>query len=414
MRILKIFRSNAKKNDPGLATNEETSVVSVHDVRTAPSQYVSRLKAVDQLKVDDFRIEFTSHPETLFLVPYLRIKIYCHSEQLDKMNDLSLFVLDCIDRKVPIEEIKTITNLKAVIDEEIEYLKDLSLIEIVDNKVTVTPLGTYYSRLVSIIKPFRYGIEAYLNLFNNKIDVLDSSCFVEPSLYPEAYIIENVVLKNDQSYNLLKNENYQNSKMIIRSKCESAFDELVNITGDTIQDELKAAKADVLDSIYTTIGVGSKAQREIVYRLYQLDYDTKLIGNRCITLYTEVLECSVLPKSIRLDSYRDKMDSIMIVGDIPRMLSAEGMSVINEYNDEKAASPFIIRKNKITNIPVINVVKESELNKNYGILKSDSKVKVYTPKVEGIRFTWSGSSCFEKIDIPFDSLTPVDVENSNE
>ena len=119
---------------PSSTANRETRTTRKVSLKVTETKEIEKnLKVVTKIQEN----------EMTFYCPIRNAKIFCHSVLIDKLGDLTKFIISSIHKGHTIEEICALTQMgNTTIKEELDYLIRGGLIE--DDKQTLTYLGTQY------------------------------------------------------------------------------------------------------------------------------------------------------------------------------------------------------------------------------------------------------------------------------
>lgn len=102
-----------------------------------------------------------------FLFPYRQATIFCNSVLIDKLGDITKFIIQSLYEEKTLDDIIALTRLGDVaINEEIEYLIHGQLL-VKGDTLQLTELGCQYGRLLEQFGQLEKGIPAALNTYTN-------------------------------------------------------------------------------------------------------------------------------------------------------------------------------------------------------------------------------------------------------
>ena len=151
--------------------------------------------------------------EMTFYCPIRNAKIYCHSVLVDKLGDLTKFIISSIHEGHTIEEICALTQMgNTTIKEELDYLIRGGLIN--DDRQTLAELGKQYAVLLEKFSELSKGIDIAFNVFADKFEAIEEDQLVSEA--DRRYILESHFIPA-----LTRNDNYANSLEIAKNQIES-------------------------------------------------------------------------------------------------------------------------------------------------------------------------------------------------
>lgn len=285
------------------------------------------LKVTDTSDIEDsIQLQVEPLEEVLILYCPIRLaKIYCHSILIDKLGDLTRFIIESLHRGHTVEEICELTQMGSItIKEELDYLIRGGLVN--DDRTTLTELGNQYGDLLERFKNMSDGIDVAYNVFAEKFEPIEMEKYVED---PD----DEQIISGQFIPALARNENYKNSLDVAEKQ----------ITTDM------PFKWEILNSLYATVEIERTVSK---YKpVYIRDFGKGYINKNdpCITVAMPCDRVSFSPRYKWIDQYRSVIEQISSLADIsPELLSAKAKKLINAVQEERAAKTMTIDINTIT------------------------------------------------------------------
>ena len=263
--------------------------------------------------------------EILFFCPILNAKIFCHSVLVDKLGDLTKFIVSSIHEGHTIEEICALTQMgNTTIKEELDYLIRGGLIE--DDKRTLTELGKQYGVLLKRFSELSEGIDIAFNTFADKFEVIEKNQLVSDAEH-------RYVLKNNYIPALTRNDNYANSLDIAKKQIES---------------EMPFCR-EIKNSLYSTVII---ERTELKYKpVYLRDFSKGYSSESepCVRIAVPCDTVIYKPRYKWVDEYRDIIQEISSIdGKYDDLLSDKAKLLLNMVAEEDEAETITVYINTIT------------------------------------------------------------------
>jgi len=254
-----------------------------------------------------------------------QVRVYCHSHILDKMSDLTKFIICSIAEGRTLDDIIALTQLGGyAVEEETSYLKKGKLLEDSENLV-LTPLGQEHFRLIQIFSELSKGIDAQLNLYTDQIETRVKQLYEQNEIAPDAFILNGKFSKV-----LLQNYNYSNSLEFVQP---------------FLQGDLPF-RSEILESLYTSIRL-ERDERTSVYQklkvpsLYECAYSGHVEGEICFSLPVHELHYRL--RIYALDHYRTVLDTLDRLEQFEKqLLSERSMLLTRRFREDRDESEYVI------------------------------------------------------------------------
>lgn len=263
--------------------------------------------------------------ESVFYCPVRTAKVYCHSVLIDKLGDLTKFIISSMHEGHSIEEISALTQMgNTTVREELDYLIRGGLIN--DDRETLTDLGQQYGILLGKFSDLSNGIDVCFNVFADKFEPFEDDKYItDPD---DKYILQGHFIPT-----LARNDNYSNSLEIAKNKIEL----------DT------PFCREIIKSLYATVKI---EKEESKYKpVYVRDYSRGSYSRTdpCVKI---AIPCDRVSCRIRytwVDEYRDVIPQISGMDEkYADLFSDKAMQLINDAIDEENAETITKEINTIT------------------------------------------------------------------
>lgn len=252
-------------------------------------------------------------------VPIREAKIFIHSILVDKLGDLTKFIIQSIYHGQSIDDIQGLTMMGIkTIQEEVDYLIKGGLLSYSDH-IELTDLGNEYGRLLDKFESASGGIQT-----------LFDTCFVKFMANSEELVIADNVPENALnlherfSWTLARNDNFSNSRILA----------IEHISKDIPFCE------EIMRSLYTTVSISG----QVKYKKTILKDMNSEIGERTDETFDVVTPITKVEYRIRyscIDKYRPYIDNIIGLNNLDaKLLSARGKSIITKYEEEQTLDPY--------------------------------------------------------------------------
>lgn len=263
--------------------------------------------------------------EMTFYCPIRNAKIYCHSVLIDKLGDLTKFIISAIHDGHTIEEICALTQMgNTTIKEELDYLIRGGLLG--DDRHTLTELGEQYGLLLEKFSELSEGIDIAFNVFADKFETVK-----EDQLVSE--VDQRYVLKGHFIPALTRNDNYANSLEIAKNQIES---------------ETPFCR-EIKNSLYATVKIErtESKYRPVYVRDFSKGYSSE--SDSCVKIAIPCDRVTFKPRYQWVDEYRDAVLQVLFLDEKYRdLLSAKARLLINAVKEEDEAESITISVNTIT------------------------------------------------------------------
>lgn len=263
--------------------------------------------------------------ELKFYCPIRNAKIFCHSVLIDKLGDLTKFIISSLYKGQTVDEICALTQMgSTTINEELDYLIRGGIIN--DDKKTLTKLGEQYGLLLKKFSEMSGGIDISFNVFADEFESIDEDHYV--SEVEHKYILQGHFIPT-----LTRNDNYSNSLEFAKKQIESDM---------PFCQEIK-------NSLYATVEIGKKVLK---YKpVYLRDFSRGLSEDKgsCVKIYIPCDKISCIPRYSWVDNYRDVISRISGIDETyDDLLSEKAKLLIKTVKEEELAKSITLDINTIT------------------------------------------------------------------
>ena len=307
-------------------TCSSATCASSQDTRTKKS-IKDPLRVTDTKKIER-NLKVKTPPQELemtFYCPIWNAKIYCHSVLVDKLGDLTKFIVSSLHECHTIDEICELTQMgKMTITEELDYLMRGGLIY--DDKHTLTELGEQYGVLLEKFSELSEGIDIAFNVFADKFEFIEEDQLVSDA--DRRYILEGHFIPT-----LTRNDNYANSLEIAKNQIES---------------ETPFCR-EIRNSLYATVKIErtESKYRSVYVRDFGRAYSTE--SNPCVKIAVPCDMVTYKPRYKWIDEYRDAIPRIADMdGKYDDLLSDKARLLINTIKEEDEAETITVYVNTVT------------------------------------------------------------------
>ena len=328
MGIFDFFRRTepAKKPTVSRPSNsvESESVESETVRRPVSSQEVKATKPKKvSLKVTDTAalekcLQLENPPqnaEMVFYCPIRQAKIFCHSVLIDKLGDLTKFIVASLYKGHSIAEIGDLTQMgSTTVKEELDYLIRGGLIE--NDEATLTELGNQYGKLLELFDVLSDGINVAFNVLLDEFEQNEEEKYTNEA--DPKYILRGHFIPP-----LARNDNYSNSLKIAQSQIVSDF---------PFCREIKS-------SLYATVRIEKEETRYKVVRIRDFDRGFSSESEQCVKIAIPCDRISYKPRYSWIDQYRDVIPQInKIYEKYDDLLSDKAKLLISTTQEENKAN----------------------------------------------------------------------------
>ena len=290
---------------------------------SAPSQETKTTKPEkESLKVTDTAalekcLQLENAPqyaEMVFYCPIRNAKIFCHSIIIDKLGDLTKFIIASLYKGHSIAEIGDLTQMgSTTVKEELDYLIRGGLIE--SDEATLTELGKQYGKLLEMFDELSDGIDVAFNVFSDEFEKDEEEKYTNEA--DSKYILKGHFIPA-----LARNDNYANSKTIARHMI---------ISDIPFCSEIK-------DSLYATVRIEKKETRYKVVRIRNFDNGSSLESEHCVKVAIPFDRITYKPRYSWIDQYRDVIPQVNTICEKnEELLSDKAMRLVSAAQEENEA-----------------------------------------------------------------------------
>ena len=322
MRFFDVFRRPEPAKKPTVS-RPSNSVKSESVRRPVSSQETKATKPkIVTIKVTDTEalekcLQLENPPqnvEMVFYCPIRKAKIFCHSVLIDKLGDLTKFIIASLYKGHSIAEIRDLTEMGGTtVKEELDYLIRGGLIE--NDGETLTELGNQYGKLFELFDVLSDGIDVAFNVFSDEFEQNEE----------EKYMNEadtEFILKGHFNPILARNENYANSLKIAQSKI---------VTEIPFCWEIK-------NSLYTTVKIKKEEVRYKAAYIRNFDRGLSSESKHCVKIAIPCDRISYKPRYSWINQYRDILSQIVAINETnDDMLSDKAKLLIKTALNENGA-----------------------------------------------------------------------------
>lgn len=263
--------------------------------------------------------------EMAFYCPIRNAKVYCHSVLIDKLGDLTKFIITSMHAGHSIEEICELTQMgDTTVKEELNYLIRGGLIN--DDRQTLTELGQQYGVLLEKFSELSEGIDVAFNVFADQFESIEDIQLVSDP--DHRYVLEGHFIPA-----LARNDNYANSLEIAKNHIEAETPFCLEIR----------------KSLYATVKIEkAEAKYKPVYvRDFGKGYSSEI--NPCVKIAIPCDLVTYRPRYKWVDEYREAISQISSINaKFDDLLSDKAKLLINTVKEENDAEVIIVYINTIT------------------------------------------------------------------
>jgi len=288
---------------------------------------------VDNISVTDIKqikrylstVNKTKETVLTFYCPISLAKIYCHSVLVDKLSDLTRFIILSLHRNHSVDEICSLTKMgDTTVKEELDYLTKGGIIN--NDSLTLTNLGKQYGVLLEAFASLSEGIDVAFNGFANEFETIDNSAYVVPDK-------DDYVLNNRYMPVLSRNDNYANS---------------LDIAQSYIAPDIPFCK-EIRNSLYTTVKINKDVSHYRRATLSCFDKGTKTDDGTSVKIAIPYDRITCKPLYKWIDPYRNVLSDVEIVNEkCPELITEKAKSIMRALSEEKSAETISRDVNTIT------------------------------------------------------------------
>lgn len=332
--------SSMKKEEPishNPIPREANTIKPTIKVTITPDIEVTTKTSVESIRITDKvglekNIQLETQPqkvEMVFFCPIRNARIYCHSVLIDKLGDLTKFIISSIHEGHTIEEISALTRMgNTTVEEELEYLINGGLID--DDRQTLTELGNQYGILLEKFSDLAEGVSAAFNVFSGEFETIEEEKYVKDP--DPKHILEGLFIPA-----LTRNDNFANSLVFAKSQIES----------DT------PFCWEIENSLYATVKIDRKESK---YKpVYIRDFSRGYYSENypCVKVAIPCDEVTYKPRYKWLNEYREVITQIFRINEkYSDLLSDKAKLIINAAKEESDAEILKVDINTITGLPI--------------------------------------------------------------
>lgn len=314
------------QSQSSLNEKEESRVVSANEEKESAKEEET-LKVTDSSEIEEsLQVQIEPLEEVLILYcPIRYAKIYCHSILIDKLGDLTKFIIESLHKGHTINEITELTNMGSItIKEELDYLINGGLVS--EDSIELTELGEQYGALLEWFDEISDGIDVAFNVFADLFEPIESEKYIED---PD----EEQIIGGQFIPVLARKDNYRNSLDIAKKQITSEI----------------PFNREVKNSLYTTVKIEKTTSN---YKpVYIRDFGRGLIykSDPCITIAIPCDRITCAPRYKWVDQYRHVCNQITSLADTyPELLSGKAKNLISAIEEEDDAEILSMDINTIT------------------------------------------------------------------
>ena len=285
------------------------------------------IKVTDNAKIVR-GIELKEKPKDIQLTLYCPVRparIFCHSILVDKLGDMTKFILSSLYDGHSIEEIMELTQMgNTTVKEEIDYLIRGGLVD--DDSKSLTELGTQYGRLLERFEQLSEGIGVAFNTFANIFEPIEENGYYSDA--EQGYILPNHFIPT-----LARNDNYANS---------------LDIAKEQIEEDIPFSH-EIKNSLYTTVKIEKFAPgyKRVFLREFSGRYVSDREASIKIAIPYDRIQCR--PKYTWIDLYRSVLLNLRDIGEEhSELLTDEANLIIKAAAEEDDAEMITVDVDTIT------------------------------------------------------------------
>lgn len=321
-------------NAPAVKTTAQQAVLKPETKKNVSIKVTNR-------DVIEKNIRLESETSGLLLELYCVIRparIFCHSVLVDKLGDLTKFIIISLYEGHSIEEITNLTEMgSATIKEETEYLMRGGLVN--NDKQSLTELGLQYGRILKIFDELSEGIVMAFDNFANLFEPISENGYCSE-------VNSEHVLPRSFIPILSRNDNYANS---------------LDIAIEQIEEDAPFSN-EIKNSLYATVQI---EKHQLGYkRMVIRDFGKGLIDKReeetCIKVAIPFEHVQYRPRYAWIDPYRGDISTIRDLNEKhDDILSEKGRLIISAFKEEEEAEVITVDADTVA----------GELNSREGVVE---------------------------------------------
>ncbi len=321
-------RKKIKTTEIHSATTLPTKVpVVAPTVQNPVSKPESKKKASVKVSNHDEiekNIQIESESDNVMLEVYCAVlpaRIFCHSILIDKLGDLTKFIITSLYAGHSIEEIADLTHMgSTTIKEEIEYLIRGDLVK--DDMKSLTELGLQYGKLFEIFDKLSEGIGMAFNTFANIFEPIEENGYCSEA-DPE------FILPNNYIPILARNDNYANSLDIATEQIE----------------ESTPFSWEIKNSLYATVKIEKfkPGYKKMVIKDFSTGLREKTEKDACVKVAIPCDHIFYKPRYSWIDPYRMTISRIKELNDnYNDLITEKAKLIVKASQEEKEAEEIIV------------------------------------------------------------------------
>lgn len=315
--------SNSKANQQSPNATAQYTVSNQKTNKNDPIKVLNREEIKKAIQIES---EATDISMELYC-PVLPARIFCHSVLIDKLGDLTKFIISSLYMGHSIDEISSLTQMgTSTINEEISYMKRGGLID--NEERALTSLGLQYGLLLKKFDELNEGIAVALNTFANIFEKIEERGYIknaEPKYtLPTHYISV-----------LTRNDNYANS---------------LDLALEQIEEDIPFS-LEIKNSLYTTVEIKNTnpGYKKVVIRDFRNGLNQMIANEASIKIAIPYDHVLIQPRYSWLDLYRDSIEILNSLGEThAELLSDKADSVLKAVQEEATVKKIIIDINTVT------------------------------------------------------------------
>ena len=272
------------------------------------------------------QIESGSHRTKLDLYcPVFPAQIFCRSVLIDKLGDLTKFVLSSLYNGHSVKDISDLTQMNETgIQEELNYLIQGGLVA--TDKKALTELGLQYGKLLELFDRFSGGISVIFNAFANIFEHVEEDKYF-------LNVENDYILPSNYLPLLTKNSNYSNS---------------LDIAYEQLETDLPFYR-EIKKSLYTIVKIDKQKcfYKKITITNFESRYGYKKENEACVKIAIPCERATYKARYSWIDPYREDLPIIEQISN-GNLLSNEAKLILRAYKEENETEAIAINVDTIT------------------------------------------------------------------
>lgn len=321
-----LFKSEPTKPQRPSTAPPKASTVKQSAQRPTSKQGAKKTVSIKVSNHDEIEksIQLESESDGTILELYCAVRparIFCHSVLIDKLGDLTKFIISSLYAGHSIEEISDLTHMgSTTIKEETEYLIRGGLVN--EDKESLTELGSQYGRLLEIFDELSEGIGVAFNTFANLFEPIEENGYCSDA-DPE------FILPNHYIPTLARNDNYANA---------------LDIATEQIEEDAPFSR-EIKKSLYATVKI-EKSQpgyKRMVIKDLSKGLKDKRDKEACIRVAIPCDHVLYKPRYSWVDPYRSEISTIRKLSERhDDLLSDKAKLIISASQEEEDADVITV------------------------------------------------------------------------